>query len=54
MRPEIVMKITGHKSYAVFKKYIQITDKVKDNEMRRVWSSGNGNGNGGLVRVRVS
>ena len=37
MRPEIVMKITGHKSYDVFKKYIQITDKVKDIEMKKVW-----------------
>lgn len=37
MRPEIVMQITGHKSYKVFKKYIKITDRVKDSEMKRVW-----------------
>ena len=30
------MQITGHKSYKTFKKYIKITDKVKDSEMKRV------------------
>ncbi|MDB4443251.1 site-specific integrase [Saprospiraceae bacterium] len=39
MRPEIVMKITGHKAYKTFKKYIKITDKVKGSEMKRVWDS---------------
>lgn len=38
MRPEIVMKITGHKSYKTFKKYIKITDKVKGAEMERIWN----------------
>jgi site-specific recombinase XerD len=37
MRPEIVMKITGHKDYATFKKYIKLTDKVKQEEMNRAW-----------------
>jgi integrase len=42
MRPEIVMKLTGHKSYKTFKKYIKITDRVKDAEMRRVWDKRDG------------
>ena len=37
MRAETVMGITGHKTYQVFKKYISITDKVKLNEVNRVW-----------------
>jgi len=36
-RPEIVMQITGHKSYSTFKKYIKITNKVISKEMERVW-----------------
>jgi len=36
-RPEIVMEITGHKSYATFRKYIKITDRVVTNEMKRIW-----------------
>lgn len=42
MRPETVMAITGHKSYKTFKKYIKITDKVKETEMNEIW------GNNGL------
>ena len=38
-RPEIVMQITGHKSYSTFKKYIKITNKVIYKEMERVWNS---------------
>lgn len=37
MRPETVMAITGHKSYKTFKKYIKLTDKVKAEEMGKVW-----------------
>jgi integrase len=37
IRPEVVMAITGHKDYRTFKKYIKITDKVKLNEMNRLW-----------------
>lgn len=37
MRPETIMKITGHKDYKTFKKYIKLTDKVAEQEMRRVW-----------------
>ncbi len=39
-RPEIVMEITGHKSYKTFKKYIKLTDKVVSNEMKRIWGEG--------------
>lgn len=38
MRPETVMAITGHKQYATFKKYIKITDKVKNIEMDHIWN----------------
>lgn len=37
MRPEIVMRITGHKDYESFKKYIKLTDKVVSEEFKRVW-----------------
>ncbi len=39
MSPEVVMAMTGHKDYRTFKKYIKITDKVKQNEMNRVWTA---------------
>jgi integrase len=42
MRPEIVMQITGHKEYKTFKKYIKITDKVKEAEMLRIWDGKRG------------
>lgn len=42
MRPEIVMQITGHKEYKTFKKYIKITDKVKEVEMLRIWDKKQG------------
>ncbi len=38
MRPEIVMSITGHKEYNTFKKYIKITNKVKNIDMKRIWN----------------
>ncbi|MCH8905173.1 MAG: site-specific integrase [Bacteroidetes bacterium] len=38
MRPETVMAITGHKDYKVFKKYIKITNKVKETEMKQIWN----------------
>ena len=37
MRPESVMAITGHKKYDTFKKYIKITDTVKQIEMIKAW-----------------
>lgn len=41
LRPEVVMSITGHKNYKNFKKYIQLTDKVKISELKRVWTKPN-------------
>ncbi len=37
--PDVIMKITGHKSYDVFKKYEKITSKLVDKEMARVWDN---------------
>jgi hypothetical protein len=39
MRAEVVMKVSGHTNYQTFKKYIKITDKVKELEMERVWGT---------------
>ncbi len=37
MRAEIVMKITGHKSYSTFKKYIGLADSMIEEEMIEAW-----------------
>lgn len=37
MRPEVVMRITEHTNYQTFKKYIKISDKVKEVEMNNIW-----------------
>lgn len=37
MRVDTIMRITGHKDYKTFKKYIKLTDKVTEQDMRRVW-----------------
>lgn len=37
MRPDIVMSITGHKNYSSFKKYIKLSDKVREQEMLNAW-----------------
>ena len=37
MRAEVVMRVSGHTNYQTFKKYIKITDRVKESEMERVW-----------------
>src|ERR1043165_9790080 len=39
MRPETVMSITGHKDYKTLKRYIEITSKVKEMEMKKVWNN---------------
>lgn len=39
MRPEIVMSITGHKDYTTFKKYIKLTESVKQAEMLNAWNN---------------
>lgn len=38
IRAEVVMAMTGHKSYKTFKRYIKISDKVMQLEMNRVWN----------------
>lgn len=38
MRPEVVMKITGHRSMKNFMRYVKITDKVKKMAMQTIWS----------------
>jgi integrase len=38
MQPEIAMKISGHKDYRTFQKYINLTSKVVDASMHTVWS----------------
>ncbi len=37
LRPELVMKITGHKSWASFKRYVNITADVVSKEFHRVY-----------------
>ncbi len=37
LRPEMVMEITGHKEYKTMKKYMKITDKRKEIEMKQAW-----------------
>jgi integrase len=38
MRPDIVMSITGHKSYSSFKKYIKLSEKIREEEMIKAWN----------------
>jgi len=38
MRPEVVMEISGHKDWRVFKQYIKIVTKVKEKEMEK-WNA---------------
>ena len=38
IRPEVVMKITGHKDYKTMKKYLAVTDKSKSKEMA-LWNN---------------
>jgi len=37
MKPEVIMKITGHKSYKMFQKYLKIADSHIKEEMFEVW-----------------
>lgn len=37
IRPEIIMKITGHSDYKTMQRYIQITDKTKATEIQKAW-----------------
>lgn len=37
IRPEVVMKFTGHTKLEVLQRYINITDKVKNEELLKAW-----------------
>lgn len=37
MRPEVVMSVTGHRSFKTMKKYIALTDLTRREEMAKVW-----------------
>jgi integrase len=37
MKPEVIMKITGHKSYKMFQKYLKIADDHTRKEMFEAW-----------------
>lgn len=39
IRAEVVMAMTGHRSYRSFQKYVKITDKVMENEMNKAWNT---------------
>ena len=38
MRPETVMAISGHKDFKTMKRYIAVTNKMKENEMKIIWT----------------
>lgn len=38
MRPESVMKITGHSDFKMMKKYIRLTENVVVQEMATIWN----------------
>lgn len=38
LRPEVIMKLTGHKDYKTMKKYIAVTEKSKQTEMKK-WNN---------------
>ena len=37
IRAEVVMKMTGHRNYKTFMKYVKITDKTMEQEMNKAW-----------------
>ena len=39
MKPEVIMKITGHKSYNMFQKYLKIADDHTRKEMFEAWGA---------------
>ncbi len=39
MNPEAIMKITGHTTYAMMKKYLQVTDTMVQNEYAKAWEN---------------
>lgn len=38
MNIETIMSITGHKSYSSFQKYIKLSQRAREKEMKKVWS----------------
>ncbi len=38
-RPEVLMKITGHKDLKTLKKYIKVTDNIVQQEFDRIWNN---------------
>lgn len=40
LRPEIIMKITGHKDWKSFQRYVNITDAAVEREFRRAHAEG--------------
>lgn len=41
MKAEIVMTISGHKNFKTFKRYLDITRKDKEEELRKAWHTAN-------------
>jgi len=39
MKPDVIMAITGHKTYRMMQKYLKIADETKRDEMDKVWGS---------------
>ncbi len=39
VRPEVLMRITGHKDMRTMKKYIKLTEKVTKSEFLRAWET---------------
>jgi site-specific recombinase XerD len=39
LRPEVIQSITGHEDYRVMKRYLAITDKVKQQEFFKAWEN---------------
>jgi integrase len=37
LRPEVIMKLTGHKSYDTMKRYIKLTQDVVERELLQAW-----------------
>ena len=37
MSAEIVMSITGHKTYRMMQKYLKVVEETKRTEMEKVW-----------------
>ncbi|MBK8947172.1 MAG: tyrosine-type recombinase/integrase [Ignavibacteriae bacterium] len=39
MKPDVIMSITGHKTYRMMQRYLKIADKHKRDEMEKAWGS---------------